>query len=67
RFRTYGEIAGDLDSSPRAVGQALGANRLPLIVPCHRILAATGLGGFSAGHAWKRKLVAFEQSQPTDR
>ena len=45
--RSYGEIARELASSPRAVGQACGANPLPLIVPCHRVLAAGGIGGFA--------------------
>ena len=47
RTRSYGEIARGLDSSPRAVGQACGANPLPLVVPCHRVLAAGGIGGFA--------------------
>ena len=45
--RSYGEIARELGSSPRAVGQACGANPVPLVVPCHRVLAAGGLGGFA--------------------
>ena len=45
--RSYGEIARELDSSPRAVGQACGANPVPLVVPCQRVLAAGGLGGFA--------------------
>lgn len=44
--RTYGAIAGELASSPRAVGQAVGDNPIPIIIPCHRVLAAHGLGGF---------------------
>lgn len=66
--RTYGELAIRLGSAPRAVGQACGANPLPLIVPCHRVLAAGGgLGGF-ARHAGgfllevKRWLLAHEAS-----
>ena len=43
---TYGAIAGQLGSSPRAVGQAVGDNPLPIVIPCHRVLAAQGLGGF---------------------
>jgi methylated-DNA-[protein]-cysteine S-methyltransferase len=62
---TYGVIAkrlGDAGLS-RAVGQALGRNPIPLIVPCHRVLAADGtLGGFSApgGAATKRRLLEIE-------
>lgn len=44
---TYGEIARLLQSAPRAVGQACGANWFPLVIPCHRVTAAGGLGGFS--------------------
>lgn len=45
--RTYGELARELRSSPRAVGGACGANPLPLVVPCHRVIAAGGgIGGF---------------------
>jgi methylated-DNA-[protein]-cysteine S-methyltransferase len=47
---TYGAMAQDLCSGPRAVGGACGANPIPLIVPCHRVLAAGGgLGGFMGG------------------
>lgn len=45
--RSYGEIAREIDSAARAVGQACGANPLPLVVPCHRVLAASGIGGFA--------------------
>jgi methylated-DNA-[protein]-cysteine S-methyltransferase len=45
--RTYGEIARVLRSGPRAVGQACGANYYPLVIPCHRVVAAGGLGGFA--------------------
>lgn len=44
---TYGELARHLGSSARAVGQALGDNPLPIVIPCHRVLAAHGLGGFN--------------------
>jgi len=45
--RTYGELARELKSSARAVGGACGANPLPLVVPCHRVIAAGGhIGGF---------------------
>lgn len=45
--RTYGQAAKTLHSSPRAVGGACGRNPLPIIVPCHRITAQKGLGGFN--------------------
>ncbi|MGB0128992.1 MAG: methylated-DNA--[protein]-cysteine S-methyltransferase [Rhodocyclaceae bacterium] len=50
--RTYGDLARDLVSAPRAVGQACGANPLPIMVPCHRVVATGkgfngGLGGFA--------------------
>ena len=48
--RAYGELAHSLGSAPRAVGQACGSNPFPLVVPCHRVVAARGLGGF-AHHA----------------
>jgi len=48
RTRSYGELAKDLANAPRAVGGACGANPYPLIVPCHRVVAADGsLGGFA--------------------
>ena len=46
---TYGALAQQLRTSPRAVGNACGANRVPLIIPCHRVVAADGLGGFMQG------------------
>jgi methylated-DNA-[protein]-cysteine S-methyltransferase len=45
--RTYGQIAKLLESAPRAVGQACGANWFPLVIPCHRVTASGGLGGFA--------------------
>lgn len=44
---TYGELARRLNGEARAVGQACGDNRLPLAIPCHRVVAASGIGGFS--------------------
>jgi methylated-DNA-[protein]-cysteine S-methyltransferase len=44
---TYGDVARRIQSAPRAVGQACGANWYPLVIPCHRVTAAGGLGGFS--------------------
>lgn len=45
--RTYGALAQDAGSAPRAVGQACGDNPFPLVIPCHRVLAARGPGGFA--------------------
>ena len=65
RTRSYGEIARELRSAPRAVGQACGANPVPIVVPCHRVLAAGGIGGFAHHEggfhlAIKRWLLAHE-------
>jgi methylated-DNA-[protein]-cysteine S-methyltransferase len=54
--RTYGDIARELGSAPRAVGQACRANPLPIMVPCHRVVGRSGLGGF-AGDTSGRKLA----------
>ena len=65
RTRTYGDIANELSSSARAVGGACRANPVVIIVPCHRVVSAHGVGGF-AGHAtgsWpdlKKRLLASE-------
>jgi methylated-DNA-[protein]-cysteine S-methyltransferase len=73
---SYGELAIRLaiPGAARAVGNACGANPIPLLIPCHRILASGGrLGGFSGGLAWKRKLLeregvrTIEQAAKTDR
>ena len=45
--RTYGEIAQDLGQSAQAVGSACGGNPIPIIIPCHRVMGAKGLTGFS--------------------
>ncbi|ELZ13855.1 methylated-DNA--protein-cysteine methyltransferase [Halovivax asiaticus JCM 14624] len=61
--RTYGELATALDTAPVAVGQACGRNPVPLLVPCHRVVATDGgLGGYSAtgGVATKRRLLDLE-------
>lgn len=47
QVRSYGEVAAQLHSSPLAVGQACGANPIPLVIPCHRIVGKSGLGGFA--------------------
>jgi methylated-DNA-[protein]-cysteine S-methyltransferase len=69
RTRTYGELARELGATDfaaaRSVGQACGDNRLPIVIPCHRVVAANGIGGFA--HATdgflieaKRWLLAHE-------
>lgn len=58
---TYGEVARRLGCrSPRAVGQAAGANPLMGLIPCHRLVAAAGPGGFAWGAAAKRRLTRRE-------
>jgi methylated-DNA-[protein]-cysteine S-methyltransferase len=47
RTRTYGDLARELNGEARAVGQACGDNRLPVVIPCHRVVAADGIGGFA--------------------
>ncbi len=62
-LRTYGEIAEDLSSSARAVGTACGKNPIPIIVPCHRVIASGGrMGGYSGrgGLETKRALLMLE-------
>jgi methylated-DNA-[protein]-cysteine S-methyltransferase len=61
--RSYGDLAKDLHSAPRAVGQACGRNPLPIMIPCHRVLAANGaIGGYSGegGLDTKRDLLRLE-------
>lgn len=62
--RSYGELAHRAGGGPRAIGQACGANPLPILVPCHRVVAAHGLGGYSggAGLATKRMLLELESN-----
>ncbi|MGA2161778.1 MAG: MGMT family protein [Methanoregula sp.] len=58
---TYGKIAVQVGTSPRAVGRAMAHNPTPLVVPCHRIVAANGIGGFSPALEIKELLLALEQ------
>ncbi|HEX3857069.1 MAG TPA: methylated-DNA--[protein]-cysteine S-methyltransferase [Verrucomicrobiae bacterium] len=63
KTKSYGEIASAIGNpkAVRAVGGACGANPVPVLVPCHRVLAANKkLGGFSGGLDWKRSLLARE-------
>ncbi|MEQ1767653.1 MAG: methylated-DNA--[protein]-cysteine S-methyltransferase [Methylotenera sp.] len=61
---TYGQIANKIGSGPRAVANACGANNIPLIIPCHRVVAQNGIGGFMQGNEnglrIKRWLLAHE-------
>jgi len=65
-LRTYGDIADEIGSSARAVGTACGKNPIPIIVPCHRIVATGGgIGGYSGrgGTKTKRQLLDLEGIQ----
>jgi methylated-DNA-[protein]-cysteine S-methyltransferase len=53
---TYSEIAQQVGSGPRAVANACGANHLPLVIPCHRVVAKDGLGGFMNGAVGGQKV-----------
>ncbi len=64
--RTYGELARELGTSPRAIGGACARNEIPILVPCHRVVAKSGLGGFSGewetglAKSVKAKLLGLE-------
>jgi len=65
QVQTYGALAAQIGSSPRAIGQACGNNPIPVIIPCHRVVGKSGMGGFmhrSGGFALdiKRWLLAHE-------
>lgn len=65
--RTYGDLAAATGGSAQSVGTACGQNPIPIIVPCHRVVAANGkLGGFSggAGVETKRALLTLENARP---
>ena len=53
--RCYGDLAGAIGSAPRAVGGACGKNPIPIVIPCHRVLAKAGLGGYSGSGGLKTK------------
>lgn len=63
---TYGQLAKQVGSVPRAVGQACGSNYFPIVIPCHRVVSSSGIGGFAhhAGDGFfrnvKRWLLAHE-------
>jgi O-6-methylguanine DNA methyltransferase len=63
RITSYGELASKAGyaNAARAAGNALGANPLPIIIPCHRVIASSGhLGGYSGGLQFKKKLLLHE-------
>ncbi len=62
--RSYRDIAREAGGSPRSVGGANGANPIPIIIPCHRVVATTGPGGYSGGDGLptKRALLLLEAS-----
>jgi methylated-DNA-[protein]-cysteine S-methyltransferase len=66
---TYGELAESIGAprGARAVGQALGSNPVPILIPCHRIIASDGsFGGYGGGLAVKRALLALERTSAAD-
>lgn len=62
RTITYGQLAAKIGApgACRAVGSALGRNPLPVIIPCHRVVAANGTGGYAFGREIKKRLLEFE-------
>lgn len=58
--RTYGDIAKDLGVSAQSIGQACGANPIPILIPCHRVLGASGLGGFSGRGGVEAKVALLK-------
>lgn len=58
--RTYGDIAKGLGAPPQPVGNACGGNPIPVIIPCHRVLSATGLGGFSGQGGVETKVALLK-------
>jgi methylated-DNA-[protein]-cysteine S-methyltransferase len=64
RTMTYGEIAAAVGApgASRAVGHANARNLIPLVVPCHRVVASNGLGGYGGGIELKRRLLIMERA-----
>jgi len=67
KTKQYGDIAKQLKTAAQPVGTACGSNPIPIIIPCHRVVSAVGLGGFSGlgGVDTKTKLLQLEKSLPT--
>ncbi|MDD1716108.1 MAG: methylated-DNA--[protein]-cysteine S-methyltransferase [Methanolinea sp.] len=59
--RTYGQVGADAGASPRVVGLAMSRNPTPLVIPCHRVVAAGGLGGYTPSPEIKEALLTMEQ------
>lgn len=55
--RTYGDLAEELGVSAQAIGQACGANPIAILIPCHRVLSANGLGGYSGAGGVETKVT----------
>lgn len=64
KTKTYGEIAKQINNPKafRAVGTANAQNRIPIIIPCHRVVASSGLGGYGGGLALKKRLLNLEMN-----
>ncbi len=58
--RTYGDLAKELNVSAQAIGQACGANPIAILIPCHRVLAADGLGGYSGAGGVEAKVALLK-------
>ncbi|WP_269585479.1 methylated-DNA--[protein]-cysteine S-methyltransferase [Roseibium sp. Sym1] len=58
--RTYGDLARELGTYGQPIGQACGANPLPIVIPCHRILSANGLGGYSGDGGTETKIALLK-------
>ena len=58
--RTYGDLAAELGVSAQAIGQACGANPIPILIPCHRVLGADGLGGYSGAGGVETKVALLK-------
>jgi methylated-DNA-[protein]-cysteine S-methyltransferase len=65
--RSYGWIAEMAGGSLRAAGNALGRNPIAIVIPCHRVVASAGLGGFTGGLPLKRRLLALEGARPLNQ
>lgn len=59
--RTYGELAKELDTYGQPIGQACGMNPIPVIIPCHRVLSANGIGGYSGRGGVEMKIALLRQ------